>query len=51
MTSTMLTLLIVWTIVAMALWCCYRLWYWAPTATIALVEQLEAGEDAKERAA
>lgn len=51
MTTTMLTLLIVWTIVAMALWCCYRLWYWAPTATIAVVEQPEADGDQTARAA
>jgi len=28
--TTALALLVVWSIVAMGLWCCYRLWYSAP---------------------
>ncbi|GEM_PF-4105054 len=30
----MLALFVIWAIVALALWCCYRLWYWSPTGTI-----------------
>lgn len=38
--ATALALLVIWSIVAMALWCCYRLWYCAPTdAAPAAVEE------------
>ena len=44
--SAVVALLIIWSIVALALWCCYRLWYWAPTATVQAAYVLE--EDAAE---
>jgi hypothetical protein len=44
--STALALLVVWSIVAMALWCCYRLWYCAPTdAAPAAVDERPACEE------
>lgn len=31
--STMLALLVIWSIVALVFYCCYRLWYWTPMPT------------------
>jgi hypothetical protein len=31
--DTTLTLLVIWSIVAMVFYCCYRLWYWTPMPT------------------
>ncbi len=33
--TALLALFIIWSIVAMTLWCCYRLWYWTPMGTSA----------------
>ena len=31
--STTLTLIVIWSIVALVFYCCYRLWYWTPMPT------------------
>lgn len=36
--STTLALFVVWTIVALVCYCCYRLWYWTPTPITQTVE-------------
>jgi len=49
--STALALLVVWSIVAMALWCCYRLWYWTPTASAPVAADEPSELEAQPRAA
>lgn len=49
--TALLALIVIWSIVAMALWCCYRLWYWAPTATSAAAEAPAAAERESSQAA
>jgi len=49
--STALALLVVWSIVAMALWCCYRLWYWTPTASASVAADEPSELEAQPRAA
>ena len=31
--SAMLALIVIWSIVALIFYCCYRLWYWSPMPT------------------
>lgn len=49
--TTALTLLVVWSIVAMALWCCYRLWYSAPIDAAPAAVDEPSGRDERQRAA
>jgi hypothetical protein len=47
----MLALLVIWSIVAMVFYCCYRLWYWTPMPTTQLSELTEQAAQGEQRAA
>jgi hypothetical protein len=49
--STMLALLVVWSIVALVFYCCYRLWYWTPMPTTRVCELPEEAAGNERRAA
>ena len=49
--STMLALMVVWSIVALVFYCCYRLWYWTPMPTTQVSELPEQAVGSERRAA
>ena len=49
--STTLTLLVIWSIVALVFYCCYRLWYWTPMPTTQVSDVDAATNEDARRAA
>lgn len=49
--SAMLALVVIWSIVALVFYCCYRLWYWTPTPTTQLRELAECVDQTDRQAA
>lgn len=49
--SATLTLVVIWSIVAMVFYCCYRLWYWTPMPTTHVTELPEETTEAEREAA
>lgn len=49
--SAMLALIVIWSIVALIFYCCYRLWYWTPMPTTQVEEMPEQTVEVEREAA